>query len=343
MLLKVSDLAASTKLTVRTLHHYDSIGLLKPSARSEANYRLYSREDVARLHAILALRQLGLPLADIVQVFAQNGPDLPSVLTQQVRTLRQQVAQSKALLTRLELLQTQLAAGMTPHMDEWLGTLARMSTYGKYFSPSELKYILMQQTQSATAWSVLFADVRAAMAQGIPPDAPEAQPLAQRWLGIMFEWMGGNFEMMTRWSQMYRTEPTAYGNQNPSPEMVEYITIAIDLRTAAFLRHMSLEELKQIRPLSLDQWGSLARDIEKLGDSRGAPKSVATKQILQRWAEMALDQVGRQSTLLAQVLVAIRNEPLLQVTEGDEAVARQFLRQAMQAHGTSFTINERTA
>ena len=48
MLLKVGDLARRTGLTVRTLHHYDEVGLLKPSGRSDAGYRLYSQADVQR-------------------------------------------------------------------------------------------------------------------------------------------------------------------------------------------------------------------------------------------------------------------------------------------------------
>jgi DNA-binding transcriptional MerR regulator len=64
-MLKVGELAAAAGLTVRTLHHYDSIGLLRPSARSDAGYRLYARDDVARLQQIQALRSFGMGLADI--------------------------------------------------------------------------------------------------------------------------------------------------------------------------------------------------------------------------------------------------------------------------------------
>ena len=60
MLLKVGDLARRTGLTVRTLHHYDEVGLLKPSGRSDAGYRLYSQADVQRLHGIQTMRQMGL-------------------------------------------------------------------------------------------------------------------------------------------------------------------------------------------------------------------------------------------------------------------------------------------
>lgn len=62
-MLRVGELAARAGLTVRALHHYDSIGLLVPSARSDAGYRLYDRNDVARLHQIQALRKFGMALA----------------------------------------------------------------------------------------------------------------------------------------------------------------------------------------------------------------------------------------------------------------------------------------
>ena len=63
MLLKVGELAKKSGLTVRTLHHYDAIGLLTPSARADNGYRLYNRDDIARLHRIQALRG------------SQNNPD----------------------------------------------------------------------------------------------------------------------------------------------------------------------------------------------------------------------------------------------------------------------------
>ena len=65
MPLKVGELAKRCGLTVRTLHHYDQIGLLRSSARSGSGYRLYGRTDIARLHQIQVLRKLGLSLGEI--------------------------------------------------------------------------------------------------------------------------------------------------------------------------------------------------------------------------------------------------------------------------------------
>jgi len=75
MLLKIGELAKCSGLTVRALHHYDHIGLLTPSTRSDLGYRLYNQADIARLHRIQALRKFGLSLADIGSYLTR--PDLP--------------------------------------------------------------------------------------------------------------------------------------------------------------------------------------------------------------------------------------------------------------------------
>jgi MerR family transcriptional regulator, thiopeptide resistance regulator len=70
----VSDLARISGVTVRTLHHYDAIGLLVPSGRTQAGYRLYSSADAARLGRILVYRACGLALADIATVLDEDDP-----------------------------------------------------------------------------------------------------------------------------------------------------------------------------------------------------------------------------------------------------------------------------
>jgi MerR HTH family regulatory protein len=58
---KTGELARETGLTVRTLHHYDQLGLLSPLSRTEGGHRCYTPDDVRRLHRIVALRSLGIP------------------------------------------------------------------------------------------------------------------------------------------------------------------------------------------------------------------------------------------------------------------------------------------
>jgi DNA-binding transcriptional MerR regulator len=73
---KVGELAEATGITVRTLHHFDVIGLLRPTERSAAGHRLYTADDLRRLYRVLALRHLGMPLAEIAQSLDGDSDDL---------------------------------------------------------------------------------------------------------------------------------------------------------------------------------------------------------------------------------------------------------------------------
>ena len=72
---------------MRTLHHYDELGLLSPSGRSEAGCRLYSPEDLARLHEILIWRTLGFPLTEIGALLDDPGHDRLAALDLEVETM----------------------------------------------------------------------------------------------------------------------------------------------------------------------------------------------------------------------------------------------------------------
>ena len=77
---KIGALARSTGLTVRALHHYDHIGLLTPSGRTDAGHRVYSAGDVARLYRISLLRRLGFPLGQIAAVLDDPQWQLPAAV-----------------------------------------------------------------------------------------------------------------------------------------------------------------------------------------------------------------------------------------------------------------------
>src|SRR5688572_19997454 len=89
---QVKEVAELSGLTVRALHHYDSIGLLVPSLRTAAGYRLYRADDLLRLQQILIGRELGLPLEQIRQSLDEPSFDRRRALQQQ-RTALERRAQ----------------------------------------------------------------------------------------------------------------------------------------------------------------------------------------------------------------------------------------------------------
>lgn len=86
-LLTVKEVAELSGVSVRTLHHYDAIGLLGPAGRTEAGYRLYGDAELARLQQILLLRELGFSLADIRKTIDATSRDRRRAFEQQARLL----------------------------------------------------------------------------------------------------------------------------------------------------------------------------------------------------------------------------------------------------------------
>lgn len=96
---EVADLAG---VSVRTLHHYDELGLVVPSARSDAGYRLYDHGDLERLQEVLALRALGLSLAEVAELLDDPTHDRLQVLRDQAKRLRDERDRLGDLLEAVE-------------------------------------------------------------------------------------------------------------------------------------------------------------------------------------------------------------------------------------------------
>ncbi|MGY3677530.1 DNA-binding transcriptional MerR regulator, partial [Streptomyces sp. TE33382] len=81
--LTVGQVSTHLGVTVRALHHWDEIGLARPSLRTAAGYRLYTAGDLERLHRIVVYREIGLGLDRIRAVLDDSTPDVPGVLRAQ--------------------------------------------------------------------------------------------------------------------------------------------------------------------------------------------------------------------------------------------------------------------
>jgi DNA-binding transcriptional MerR regulator len=96
---RVADLAG---VTVRTLHHYDEIGLLQPSTRTVAGYRAYSAADVERLREVLAYRRLGFGLREIADLVDASTADAVAHLHRLRALLRDQRDRAAAMVTAID-------------------------------------------------------------------------------------------------------------------------------------------------------------------------------------------------------------------------------------------------
>lgn len=212
--MKVGALARATGLTVRTLHHYDEIGLLRPSGRTSSGHRLYGVQEVRRLQRITSLRQLGLPLDEIRRCLEHPGYGLAEVLEMQRERLERQIDRQTALLDRISRLIERVRSSDDPHIDELTGAIRMTTEYEKYYTPEQMEQLesrartigpeRIQQVQKE--WRQLFAAFGRAMEDGLDPAAPEVQILCGRYDALIEEFTGGDAGIMSSLSEMYRQE-----------------------------------------------------------------------------------------------------------------------------------------
>jgi DNA-binding transcriptional MerR regulator len=194
----VAELARLAGISVRTLHHYDEIGLLKPAFTGNNRYRHYGRDELLRLQQILVYRELDIPLGDIAALLDRPEADRLALLVEQRDRLEARVSHFAGLLATID----RTIAGLKGEAD-----MDDKELYGGVVSPekhAEYEQWLTHRFGEGTrdhietrraAWSKLsraevdammaeLKDVEqglmAAMRRGVAPDSPELLPLLER-------------------------------------------------------------------------------------------------------------------------------------------------------------------
>lgn len=203
---RVAEVAAIAGVTVRTLHHYDAIDLLVPSARSRAGYRLYTERDLLRLQQILIQRELGLPLEQIRRVLDEPAFDLRSALLAQRSALEARAAHTRTMLSAIGAALEALAAqdyhpsertttmqdlfnGFNPeqYQDEAQERWGHTDAYresarrAKQYEPEDWKRFQTEQDQ-------VYRDLARLMQSGTEPTTAEANELVERHRLLIDRW-----------------------------------------------------------------------------------------------------------------------------------------------------------
>jgi DNA-binding transcriptional MerR regulator len=232
--LKVGALATRTGMSVRTLHHYDEIGLLSPSMRTPSGHRLYDVSDIARLQQVQALRIMGLSLDEIRSLLDGPGFAPHRVIQLQLERLEQQITLQQRLAGRLKLLAHHLDTASQISVDELCRIIEATTMMDKYFTPEQLiamhargealgAHTLREVEQS---WAAVIPAVRAHMANNTSPTDPDLQALARRWTELVNMFTGGDRDVAKSVRTMYDQEHAQISAQNPDapdPAMFAYL------------------------------------------------------------------------------------------------------------------------
>jgi MerR family transcriptional regulator, thiopeptide resistance regulator len=254
----VKQLAQLAGVTVRTLHHYDEIGLLTPPVVGANGYRYYDNQSVLRLQSIRFYRELDFSLDAIKAVF-----DQPKF--HPVRALREQRAALEAKLGRLHRLITtidetirhltgeknlstkQLFAGLTPEEEENNADEAAKRWGEKSVRASQKKYSAYtqgQKQQIATEGNSIYASFVAAIPQG--PASAEAQAIVLRWRKHLSYFWTPNDDQCVGLAAHYRDDPAFRKNfAGLHPELAGFVADAVEIYVTELKRSPTAEKSKK--------------------------------------------------------------------------------------------------
>lgn len=230
-MLKVGELAERVGLTVRTLHHYDEIGLLSPSRRSASGHRLYDTPEIARLQQIRSLQQLGFSLDEIGALLARDDYSPLRVVEMHLQRARDDLSRQQLLVDRLQRIADRLAAAEQPSADLLIQSIEAMTMFDKYYTPEQMEYLEKRRetvgeeriAEVQQEWQQLYADARAEMEKGTDPADEAVQRLVRKSQELIAEFTGGDPGIHASLSRMYAQEPQAREQWGPPAEVQEYL------------------------------------------------------------------------------------------------------------------------
>ncbi|MFC3504637.1 MerR family transcriptional regulator [Micromonospora krabiensis] len=240
----VGQVAKVAGVTVRTLHHYDEIGLLSPSGRTAAGYRRYDDADLERLQLIRYYRELGFPLEEIAAILDDPAADPAAHLRRQHELLTVRVKRLQEMVAAIEFAMEarKMNIRLTPeerfevfgdfdpdaHAEEaeqrWGGTDAyrestrRASRYGKD------DWLRIKEENEDWGRRIV-----AVQASGAPADGPEAMELAEEHRQIISRWFYEcSYEIHTGLADMYLADERFTAHYEAmAPGLAGYLSEAI--------------------------------------------------------------------------------------------------------------------
>ncbi|MFF2077963.1 MerR family transcriptional regulator [Kitasatospora sp. NPDC058162] len=229
---KVGPLAEASGLTVRTLHHWDELGLLCPSRRTASGHRAYTEPDVVRLYQILALRRLGLGLETIATCL-DAGVDPRRLVREHLAATEASLAALRDLHERLGHLDTELAAEREPGTADLLRLVRAVGATGPAADEALRRHLDEDQLHALAdhaaalgpaahyllevEWPQLYRRAEALRTAGADPADPRVRRIAARLDELSRLFSGGDTALSAAVRTAWREEPAALSGDPDAP------------------------------------------------------------------------------------------------------------------------------
>jgi len=225
---------------VRALHHYEEVGLLTPSGRTESGHRLYAWAEVLRLQQIASLRALGFSLAEIRACLDAEGYSPLQVVELHAARLRERIEAERKLCERLEGVAALLAARESSagevSAEEFIETVmevTRMSeNIEKHYTPDQLERLERRRHELGeerireveAEWPRLIEQVERELEAGTDPEDELVQELSRRWMELVEEFTGGDPGIRRSLGNLWEEEQSVGGMDTARMrELMDYV------------------------------------------------------------------------------------------------------------------------
>jgi len=178
----IKEFSKLTNVTVRTLHHYDQIDLLKPSVRFLNGYRVYSEKDLIKLQQIVALRFFGFSLAVIKDIMNKNKNVIEHLKAQREHMLTQILHLQDASQTLEAIINDIIHNKENLYSPEMLGRFVQL----------QRSCTDRERAFSKNRWDMLLLEIKSSLDEN--PESPVGKRLARRWKNILDEISGNDPE-----------------------------------------------------------------------------------------------------------------------------------------------------
>ncbi|SHF00976.1 DNA-binding transcriptional regulator, MerR family [Seinonella peptonophila] len=163
-MLKIGELANMTGITVRTLHYYDEVGLLKPSKITETGHRLYDMQNITTLYQIMSLKDMGFNLDEINDLIHDRYIDIQKFIEVQISKVQEEIVQKQLLFSRLLKLKQELKGNQNISIDDFKAIVPFINASAdKYITKEQLDKIKNNlegykvESEEATEWIEFIA------------------------------------------------------------------------------------------------------------------------------------------------------------------------------------------
>lgn len=188
--MKIGELAKQTNLSIRSLRHYDEIGLLRPSRRTDSGHRLYGEEDVQRLQKVLSFKQVGFSLEEISSALGDPAISVLDAIEKHAESVEEEIEKQKKVLKRLQMTSGLLRVKEKVDVQLIFETIREIVLLQDYLSEEEMS-IAEEAMKSDTVvkrfiegWPAMLEEINALIKSKADPSSARSQAIAQTFMDI---------------------------------------------------------------------------------------------------------------------------------------------------------------